>query len=384
MLGTLVALGAAGRGYQVELHERRPQLLGGASATGEGKIHLGLVYALGHSETAEAMLRSALGFDRAVDHLVGTPLDWARLRGPRFRYTVAVDSLVPPEGLIGHGDRLDALRMRLVDEDPNATYLGETLGSCRLRPLPDRARWFDTDERCVDVVRLGSILVDALGDGRPVSVHLESTVVDVEQVQGGWRLLGCAGGGESWTSTYDIVVNCAWDDAARLDRRADRPRDASPNLRLRSYLGGRVESPPLAVTIVHGPFGDVVVHHDGRLYASWYPTGLLGFVNAETAPSEWESVLDDPSVRAAQIDATLHGLRQHVPELGEVHDVTVSTGVVVAHGNTDIDDPRSGLHERDETGFVADEGWISVRSTKFTSAPVAARGVVDLISQVTG
>lgn len=379
ILGALIAAGLAQRGLTVDLIERRSTLLSGASAAGEGKIHLGLVYALGRTATAETMLRSALGFDRAVDRLLGRPLDWDELRGPTFRYVVAPDSLVDPEGVVAHGERLEELRSRLHDEDPTSTYLGRPLHSCRLRPVDGRPRWFDVDERCVDVPTLGRAVTTTIEAHRSVTIRCGTTVDDVEATQTGWRLTSTGVDGGVRTTQHPVVVNCAWEDAARLDRAAGHPRVEPPNLRLRTYVHGRVESPPMAVTIVHGPYGDLVVHRDGRLYASWYPTGLLGFVNADSAPAEWSAALDDPAVRAAQIDATLSHLRAHVPELGPVHDPTVATGVVVARGRTDIDDPTSGLHERHESGHSIEDGWVSVRSTKFTSAPVAALEVVDRI-----
>lgn len=381
MLGALVTNGLARRGHDVVVYERRPGLFDGASAAGEGKIHLGHVYALGGMSTANVMLRAALGFDRAVDGLIGRPLDWDRLRGGRFRYVVAPESLVTPDDLVAHGERLEELRREVVHEDPSSTYLGRPLDDCRLRPVDGMPRWFDLDERCVDVQALRRVLVDALDSAPTVTVHRGVGVVGVEQVTTGWRLELLDASGTPTAHEHPIVVNCSWEDSARLDRAAGIPRSEPPNLRLRTFVHGHVDAAPMAVTVVHGPFGDVVVHRDGRLYASWYPTGLLGFANAESAPPEWCSALDDPRRCAEQIEATLENLRRHVPGLGPVLDATVSARVVVARGRTDIDDLDSELHVRDESGLEANDGWISARSTKLTTAPQSAAAVVARIEQ---
>ena len=378
VLGTSVATGLASVGHEVDLFERRPSLFMGATMAGEGKIHLGHVYGLGGHATSEVMLGAALEFDRCLERLVGGALDWDRLRGGSFRYVVAPDSLLGVDELLAHGERLEAIRSRLLDEDPSLTYLGAPLDSCRFRPVRGESRRFDVDERTIDVGALLAVLERSV-EARSVRIRVDTRVEHVDRTMRGWCLRTIDGTGTSDESVHDVVVDCAWDDASRLDRLAGGPA-TEPNLRLRTFVHGRIDLPACAFTIVQGPYGDVVVRPDGRLYAAWYPTGLLAFANRSTSPAEWDSALEDPAVRDAQIESTLAGLRAFVPELGDVRDATVHARVVVARGTTDIDDPGSGLHHRDEIGCSFRDGWISVGSTKLTTAPIAALDVVRCVA----
>jgi hypothetical protein len=46
----------------------------------------------------------------------------------------------------------------------------------------------------------------------------------------------------------------------------------------------------------------------------------------------------------------------------------VGTGHVVANGLTDIDDPKSGLHERKDPANLIKDGYISVKTQVLTNA----------------
>jgi hypothetical protein len=59
-------------------------------------------------------------------------------------------------------------------------------------------------------------------------------------------------------------------------------------------------------------------------------------------------------------------------EIGELEDVTVKGGVIVAWGATDIYDPASELHRRFEIGVTSTGGFHSVDPGKLTMAPYFA------------
>jgi len=74
-LGTMVALIAASRGWEVSVFEARSTLMSAASGANEGKVNLGHVFALGANSTHEVMLRGALTFAPILDEAVGCPID---------------------------------------------------------------------------------------------------------------------------------------------------------------------------------------------------------------------------------------------------------------------------------------------------------------------
>ena len=61
--------------------------------------------------------------------------------------------------------------------------------------------------------------------------------------------------------------------------------------------------------------------------------------------------------------------RQIFPELDRFHEPRFKGGIIVARGATDIDDPKSQLHERVEEPVFCDDGYFSLSTSKFTCAP---------------
>ncbi len=59
--------------------------------------------------------------------------------------------------------------------------------------------------------------------------------------------------------------------------------------------------------------------------------------------------------------------------------VSVKGGVIFAWGETDIDDPDSGLHERHAIGTRSSEGYHSIDTGKLTMAPLFAQVAADRV-----
>ena len=59
----------------------------------------------------------------------------------------------------------------------------------------------------------------------------------------------------------------------------------------------------------------------------------------------------------------------------------VDAGVIFSWGQTDITDPASGLHRRDETGVQSADGYHSVNTGKLTTAPLFAVDAADRVAR---
>ena len=91
--GCGVALELANRGCHVDIFERSPRLMQGASRHCEGKIHLGYVYAADESlQTARLMAAAAAAFMPAIRRWIGQSADQLATSTP-FRYAVHRDSV---------------------------------------------------------------------------------------------------------------------------------------------------------------------------------------------------------------------------------------------------------------------------------------------------
>lgn len=154
-------------------------------------------------------------------------------------------------------------------------------------------------------------------------------------------------------------------------------------MRLQPYPDART------VTLVQGPFGDVVSHRD-YVYASWYPDArltnefgpapsvetddLLGSIiepdQLNDAQSRWRE-----GVAATQVAALQRlGLVPHGVAAGELVG-----GIIVGHGAPDIDRVESELHDRSEFGAHDFGGLIIPSNFKLTTCPLAAMLAVRAI-----
>jgi hypothetical protein len=135
--------------------------------------------------------------------------------------------------------------------------------------------------------------------------------------------------------------------------------------------------------VISGPFGEVVSYPDATTYLTWYPTCVRGYSDAVTPPVGWQSRPGEPE-HSAIVSGTVAGLAELVPALRALppratDSAVVKGGVIVAWDETDIDDPRSELHERFRIGVRSDAGHHSVDPGKLTMAPWFAQQLADRV-----
>lgn len=372
-LGSLVAARLARLGHVVTVLDRGRDWWSGASGVGEGKIHLGYVYLRASEAFLETTVGAALRFHRGVEEAVGRRLDWRALRGSEFVYQFGAGSAFGPSDLRRHAERLAGIASRLADTC-GEEYLGTRLENGMLEALTADPCGLRTPEACIDVPMLRSEIVAAVTAMPGITVRFGVDVIDATRRSSGW-MLQTRGRGPAATredGPFELVVNCSWEGAERLDATALGRPPRRLNYRLRQYLSGVSRDPPLARTIVHGAFGDFASFATGRVYMTWYPAGLLGFCVGGAPPDEWQSHGAERPATPAEIDSVVQHLSRYVPEAARVRDVSVAARIVVAMGETDITDARSDLHDRETVGIEEAAGWIRPRSPKLSTAPQAS------------
>jgi glycine/D-amino acid oxidase-like deaminating enzyme len=373
LVGSLAALFAAQDGHTVEILERESELWAGASAANEGKIHLGAVFALGSARTHDVMIRGALAFGPMIDAAVGYPVEWDTLTGEPFEHLVMPDSLATPDELAA---AYAAINHRLAALAGGADrYLGARLtrvaDTAVSRDADTGLPRFATSERAVHPLRLRALVLESLGAHPRVVVRTGAAVTDVRTDADAATVVTAFD-----TENYDAVVNAAWAEQNRFSG-DPRPR----NFRLKT--GVRL-APGLArrtVTLVQGPYGDVVAHRDGG-YASWYPSGRLVNEFGLLPSRELEDSLTGLPARHDLVRSQLAALAD-IGILEPSLDGDLVGGVIVGDGATDIEDPRSLLHSRAEFGVDVHGRILTPASFKFTTAPLAARVTADAIGRWT-
>ena len=177
---------------------------------------------------------------------------------------------------------------------------------------------------------------------------------------------------------FDQAVNALWDGRIALNssmgNRPQRPWLHRLKYGVSFRLPNRVQPLPSA-TFVSGPFGEVVSYGEGLTYLTWYPSCLREITDADRPP-HWEIYPSDPLMSEIAF-GTLASLAAIVPALGavsagELINLKVKGGPIVAWGATDIHDPSSELHRRYEIGVTSSGRFHSVDPGKLTMAPYFA------------
>lgn len=382
--GVLVALMLAQRGHDVTLIDKRREMMAAASLNYEGRVHLGLIYAMDRSfSTSARMAADALHFAPVVERLLGRKLDWAALSSTSSRYLVHRQSHLSVGQLEDH--------FRLVEQavleglrDDRLTYLGQRLTHvARRAEIPadvspaEIVACFDTVESCIDQPALQKILTDAVGATPRVTLGLGLRVNGItERASDDWDITCEDEAGARHDLKASLVVNCLWEDRARLDRQAGIDNFASESLRLKYSLLVRqneVIDRLGSFLIVHGAFGSIVTH-PGKdcAFLSWYPASLKGMVSSQTLPDEWRDACAGqitPETMKQIWQDNIEGFAQIIPAIGGPEPLLIKAGIILAEGLRDIDKPDSGFHRRDEWPIRQKGTFFSVATGKYTSAP---------------
>jgi glycine/D-amino acid oxidase-like deaminating enzyme len=393
--GTCIALELARRGFDVDLLDQDLEPLNRASLRNEGKIHLGFVYAKDATlRTARLMIEGALAYRRLLSDWTAGALDRLALSEP-FTYLVPHDSALPPAELAAHYAAVE----RLYEDGVRAG--GDYLG---LEPKPlwrplERAEYsafaavervqagFATAEVSVDLRETAAVLRRVLSAQSRIRLRLGRRIREVVRTSAGFRVEGDSAAGERWSLDGDQVVNALWDGRLNIDRGLGllptRPWVHRLKYRVmvaRPDLLGDMPS----LSFVLGPYGDVAAYPGGETYVSWYPECLRGWSAEVEPPVDWAAACTGRVPPGEQLvigRRVLDAFDRLVPGLARADVRTVDAGVIFSWGQTDITDPASVLHRRDDTGVQSADGYHSVNTGKLTTAPLFAVDAADRVAR---
>ena len=385
LTGAIAALELARAGVSVTLIDRDECAINRASLRNEGKIHLGFVFAHDQSlATPRLMIEGALTFRSVLSRVTGGSAD-ALITSAPFVYLVPQDSLLSPDELEQRFAGMEAMFRGRLAEDPGLDYLGtrpdRLFGRATLASLSGHlgtdgmAGAFRTAEVAVDTVEMASIVRTAIA-GQPLIRFLSGHAVDeVLRKNGKFRISGSATD-DPWHVDAEQVVNAAWENRLLLDKILGIAHAPGWLHRLKYRVIAMVPEAMRrgpSVTMVVGPYGDVVMRSDGTAYFSWYPAGLQGWTHDLAPPISWDAPcrgvvpLDQAGAMAQRI---LTAIEPWYPGAAQAVPISVDAGAIVAYGRTDVDDPSSGLHDRTRVGVASLDGYHSVDPGKLTTAPL--------------
>jgi hypothetical protein len=386
--GCCAAIELAMRGARVTLYDRNSTLLAGAATAGEGKIHLGYTYGSDRSlATARILMRGALSFAPMIQRYLDADVPLAT--SEPFIYAVHRESQIGVEDFATY---LDVTHGLVASAPGRDNYFGIDLGAPPRRltqaaletqfdPAHIRAA-FNTSEIAIDTVAVGSALRQRIAQDSSIDVRtcrkITAVVDDGDRL--GVRSVGIEAN-DADTDTFSCVVNALWDGRLAIDagRNIKPGRKWIHRLKygIRFRLSDAVALP--TVTIVLGPFGDLVEYGDRSFYVSWYPACMTA--HSETlSPPAWRTEPDD-SLRSRILTDSFSAMGTIIPGLRSERpkNITMKAGVIFAWGSTDIDDPVSELHHRHEIGVHSHGGFHSIDPGKLTMGPHFAKICADRI-----
>jgi hypothetical protein len=212
-----------------------------------------------------------------------------------------------------------------------------------------------------------------------IAFHGGHNVERVERAEKQCFRLACAGHG--WITGFRHVVNTSWVSRLTIDSAFGLQPPRPWLYRYKHGLHVRQRAPAVAipsVTLVLGPFGDIVDYGEGAYYFSWHPKSRTAISTALVPP-----VANDLTSTAVG-EAFIEPLLQIVPSVAGIDLARASTqtvgGWIFAWGETDIDDTLSELHRRDEVGVYSVSGYHTINTGKLTLAPLHALTLCDRIA----
>ncbi len=390
--GACAALALAAAGHRIDLYERDLSALSRASLHNEGKLHLGYVYAGDPTlRTARLMVAGALSFGPLLHRWIGPELA-ALPRSSPFTYLVHRRSLVTIDAVAAHLDACRALAAAHGAGKCDYLSVDYLTPSQRLDPR-ELARQFNPDEIAaafltpeigIDPAALAALVRARLAAEPRIRLIFGAVVDAVARREPRIEVLFTHVGAPHRRS-YDHVVNALWDGRLAVDATLGivPRRGWLHRLRYGVRVGeGALAAPLPAVTIVLGPFGDVVGYGNSAGWLSWYPIGMVEKSDALLPPA-WPEIVPEAAAIRIGVVAALGAI---VPAVADAQAAIVATadvrgGYVFAwgHSGSDIDDPRSELHARDDAGIASYGRYHSINTGKLTTAPLFARQLVERI-----
>jgi len=383
--GCCIALVLARRGVEVTLFDKNARLLSRAATANEGKIHLGYTYGADAGlATARMMQRGALAFAPFLERYVGLTADQIQISSPCV-YIVHRDSQRTRDETRDHIAAVHRLVAERAGGIRGNVYFGRDLGLAP-REWSDIERdgvfdpamavaAFTTQEVAVQPESIAEPIRKAIAREPHIALRLQETVLGVEEKGERLRVVT---GSRMDPDDYDYVVNALWDGRLAIDATLGL-KPAHPWLhRVKYGVTFRLPegmAPPPTVTIVLGPFGDLVNYRDGTIYISWYPA-CMREISDDLVPPDWPVLAEEP-VRSEILAGSIAGLSRFLPllsriDVGDLVEALVRGGAITAWGRSDIDDPQSGLHRRSEIGILRHGRYYSIDPGKLTMAPYFA------------
>ena len=380
--GCCIALMLRKHGYDVKIVDKSNDIINRASLNQEGKIHLGFIYGLDASlKTGKKLLLDALYFAPYLEYLLGKKVNWEKLKSTNFNYLVAKDSMLSPDEVETYFQTLQTIYRQYL-EDENLTYLGKKPNTIFKKiSLPPQVNpdffeaCFATEEVAIHHKSIKEIIKTKI-QSENISLCLNQYVTSAKRTTNGFMVETHSEDDGIQHLESDVVFNCLWEGRMILDKQMGMQVEKGYNLRLKYGIIAK----PLksdrrlpSFSVIQGPYGDFVNFHQSKeTYFCWYPSSMKGMVIDQSIPTSWDEACDGKipqTVRQKLVNENFKHFKRLIPTLSDFQVLSIKAGVIVAKGHHDIHHMDSKLHERNESPITQSDGYFSINTSKYTSAP---------------
>lgn len=390
--GICCALALSRLNVNITLVDKTEEPLLRSGLRNEGKIHLGFVYANDESfRTASLMLKSAMHFAPLIESFVDHEIDWQPLRSRTFNYLILKETLLDPEKILAHynqlqleyqkqaGSGLHYMGSRASDLWKDENLHVDALNKNKVH------RCVPTEEVALNLSAFRELLLNEVAKRDNIKFLGHHEIKEISKLSYGYKVTGSNGVTEKWNMDCGVLVNCLWENRLFFDQQLGIQPSRNWVYRLKHRILGKAPSSIASTgsfTFVLGAFGDVVNYDNQLTYLSWYPACMSGWSSDLTTPETWENACNGKMQLEENrhwVEKALEELDSFFPGMKQFDVQYIDGGIIFSWGKTDIVDMQSELHQRFNIGVNQQEGYFSIDTGKFTSAPLFASSLKELL-----
>ena len=380
--GCCIALMLRKHDYDVKIIDKSNDIFNRASLNQEGKVHMGFNWGMDASlKTGKKLLLDSLHFAPYLEYLLGKKVNWEKLKSTKFNYLVAKDSLLSADEIESYYKTLQTIYCQYL-EDEKLTYLGKRPKTIFKKiSLPTQVNpdffqaCFSTEEVSLRPENFKEIIKEKI-QTENISLCLNQCVTNSKRTPQGFMVETNLENGDVGQFESNLVFNCLWEGKMILDKQMGLPVEKGINLRFKSAIITKSHVPLNGLnsfTIIQGPYGDFVQYpQSNETYYCWYPSSLKGMVVDQSIPTSWEEACDGKipqTVRQKLVNENFKHFQRLIPTLSDFQVLSIIGGVIMGRGHQDIHHADSQLHERNEFPITHKDGYYSINTGKFSSAP---------------
>lgn len=356
-------------------------MVGEASAYNEGRIHLGYTYGMDKSlNTARLMTKAALVFEKLLTRWFGNNISKVP-RSSLFNYAVHKDSLLSTDefkayigkvsGIIKEtfrkGNKYFGVDLKEKPFKLSSKYLSANYDTKNVASV------FKTNEISVDPEAIAGIIRRNIIKIPGVKIRLNTQISSIKIRNFNYLLTLVTNKGQS-EELFDYVINASGWDLLHLDSLVGLQPPKNPLFRLKYLIRTRNKVFDIpSTTIVLGKFGDTVSFNDFT-YFSWYPAGRLDWYKGITPQKAVPILTKEPLATELKAEI-ITGLSTIIPKLKKTQILKsdLKGNWIYAPGSSDVNNPKSLLHQRTQVGITQSGNYFSINPGKYTSAPYFAK-----------